>query len=382
MNSYIVIHYHEIGLKGKNRLHFIKMLINNVKKKCEPMEFRYIIESGQVTLEIEKKDEKKYSEILDKIPGIAFFSIATRTTLDLDDIKNEVITVLKKKDFSTFRITTKRHDKNHGTQSQEVNRQVGAEVVEKLKKKVSLKEPELTVKIETTFEHSYISFQDVPGCGGLPTDQRQKVVALLSGGFDSPVAAYMMMKRGCEVILVHFHNKNVDKTSVESKIKQLAKQLSKFQLKTKLIIVPFDEIQKEIIVKVNSTLRMLVYRRFMIKIASMIAKDERARFLVVGDSLSQVASQTFNNLRATYHGEEIHILSPVIGLDKDEIIKITRRIGTFDISAQPAGDCCSFFLAKHPELKSDVKTLLRIEEGIDVDKFVKEAIEKIRVVEC
>jgi len=215
----------------------------------------------------------------------------------------------------------------------------------------------------------------VPGVGGLPTDQRQKVVCMLSGGFDSPVAAYMMMKRGCEVIFVHFNNKNQESCSVKNKIIDLAKQLSKYQIKTKLYIIPFERLQKEIIMNVHSEQRMLIYRRFMLKISSAIAKIEKARFLVVGDSLSQVASQTLDNLEATYSGIDTNIFTPLIGLHKKEIMAISREIGTHDISEQPYGDCCSYFLPKHPELHANKGLILENEERFDTDASVKDAVE-------
>ena len=177
----------------------------------------------------------------------------------------------------------------------------------------------------------------------MPINPKQKVVVLLSGGFDSPVAAYMMMKRGCEVILVHCHNQNIASYSVRDKIERLAQCLSDFQPKTSLFMVPFEKIQKEIIINANSRIRMLVYRRFMLRIASRIATINKARFLVVGDSMSQVASQTIENLEATYIGSEKPILTPLIGMDKQEIIDIAAHIGTYETSKQPYGDCCSYF---------------------------------------
>ena len=262
----------------------------------------------------------------------------------------------------------------------ELNSKLGEVIIKALNKKVKMKSPDIMLKIELSKKSAYISNEDIKGVGGLPTNPQQKVVALLSGGFDSPVAAYLMMKRGCEVILVHFHNKNQASSSVESKITKLAEQLSKFQVKTKLYIVPFESLQKEIIMKVNSKLRMLVYRRFMLKIASEVAGMNKAKFLIVGDSLSQVASQTFENLEATYTGLDKHVLSPLIGLDKREIIEISKRIGTYEISAMPYGDCCSYFLAKHPTLKADVKLLEKNEALFDVDKLVEDVLSKSRVI--
>ncbi len=378
----IVIHYDEIGLKGKNRTHFENKLIDNIKSKLKTISKRCIRESGQITITIDSKSNiEKIRDILTKIPGIAHFSFAKRSELDLEKIKKQSIAIIKEKDFKTFKVDTKRHDKNFRIKSPEVNAIIGAEINETYNKEVDLKNPDLTLKIDLTSRNSYLSYEDIKGVGGLPTNKKQKVVALLSGGFDSPVAAYLMMKRGCEVIFVHFQNQNQMTGSVQDKIIQLAKQLSKFQLNTKLYIVPFEKLQKEIIMKVHSTLRMLVYRRFMIKIASKIAAENRARFLVVGDSLSQVASQTLENLESTYKDSEKHIFSPLIGMDKKEIIAISRTIGTNDISALPYGDCCSYFLPKHPELKATAGKLQFMEKEFDIGSLVEEAVKSAKLKE-
>lgn len=376
----IVIHYDEIGLKGNNRTHFENKLIDNIKIKMKDLAKSCIRESGQITVAIEKADPK-IKDILEKIPGIAHFSFAKRCSLDIEEIKKHAIALLKDKKFDNFRVSTKRHDKNVKFKSPEVDTKVGKEIVDIYKKEVRLKNSDIDLKIDLTSRFSYISMEDIKCVGGLPTNRKQKVAALLSGGFDSPVASYLMMKRGCEVILVHFQNQNQMTGAVKDKILKLTKQLSKFQLNTKLYIIPFEKLQKEIIMKVHSTLRMLVYRRFMIKIASGIAKKEKARFLVVGDSLSQVASQTLDNLESTYADSEKGILSPLIGLDKKEIIAISRIIGTHDISALPYGDCCSYFLPKHPELKSTAGKLDSIEKEFDIGLLVEESIKNADIKE-
>jgi len=207
-----------------------------------------------------------------------------------------------------------------------------------------------------------------------------KAVALLSGGIDSPVAAYLMIKQECEVILVHFQNENLMKGAVEDKIQQLATRLATFQKEIKLYIVPFGDLQKEIIMRVPAAQRMLIYRRFMLRIASKIADQEGAEFLITGDSLSQVASQTLENLTAVYPAASKTILTPLIGMDKREITDISRGIGTYEISILPYGDCCSAFVPKHPELRSKERYLERSEHAIDTDKLVGEAVKNARLV--
>lgn len=371
----VVIHYDEIGLKGGNRKHFEQLLINNAKKKLGKSFIKYVKQTGSIVFEV----SKDVTDVLSKVPGIVYFSYATKCDRDISAIKKTVLKVIAKEEFDSFRIKTKRSDKNFSMSSMDVDKEVGQAVVDKFDKKVKMKGADLEIKIEISNENVYVSTKDIKGVGGLPVNDKQKVVALLSGGFDSPVAAYLMMKRGCSVVMVHFQNANQMAGKVKDKVTQLAKQLSKFQNSTTLYIVPFEKLQKQLIMKVKAEQRMLVYRRFMIKIASEIAKKEKAKFLVVGDSLSQVASQTLNNLEATYSGSEKHIFAPLIGLDKVEIMDIARRIGTHDISILPYGDCCSYFLPKHPELKASAIDLRKIEETMDVPALVEDAVKAAKI---
>ena len=372
----IIVHYDEIGLKGKNRGKFERLLISNIQNKAGELVKSIERESGQIT--IATTGAEKLKPILEKIPGIAFFSFAKQCDLDIKKLETAAVAYVKGLEYSDFRIDTKRHEKSFKYDTMEVNKKVGQAIVDAYKKKVTMKNPELNLKIEITHKNAYLSHESVMGIGGLPIDPKQKVVALLSGGFDSPVAAFMMMKRGCEVILVHFSNANQSTKAVEDKIVQLAKQLSGFQQKTTLYIVPFENLQKEIIANTKANVRMLIYRRFMLRIASKIARKNKARFLVVGDSLSQVSSQTIENLEATYQVSDIHVLSPLIGMNKREIMDIANQIGTHDISAMPYADCCTYFMPRHPVLNADKKMLEDAESGFDINKLVEEAVVKAK----
>jgi thiamine biosynthesis protein ThiI len=375
----IIIHYDEIGLKGGNRESFERLLVNNIKTKCGALIGSVNREFGQIMINVnEKTDFRVLENIMSCIPGIANFSFAKKCSQDFETLKKEVVSLVRRREFSSFKVDTRRHNKGYKMNSIDMSALLGEAILEEHKAKVRMKDPELIVKVEVTDKKIYASTESITGVGGLPVDPSQKVVVLLSGGFDSPVAAYMMMKRGCEAILVHFQNANQMTTAVKGKIERLAEQLSKYQLKTKLYIVPFEQIQKEIIMKVRADMRMLVYRRFMLKIASRIADIENARFLVVGDSFSQVASQTMRNLEATYKNSTKHILSPLIGMDKKEIIEISKKIGTYEISAQPYGDCCSYFLPKHPMLNADSEMLDAAEREFDVDKLINEAVKNAK----
>ena len=380
----VVVHYDEIGLKGSNRREFENRLLRNIKRKLGPLFGSSRRETGMIVIfPVEDADSSLVEDVLSKVPGIAYFSFARKASRDISLLSKEVVAFVKlNKDFETFRIYARRHDKDYPMKSPEINSVLGQAVVEVFHKKAKMKNADLIVKVEVSFRDVYISASDIRSVGGLPTDQRQKVVSLLSGGFDSPVASYMMMKRGCEVILVHFQNQGQMSCSVEDKIIRIAKVLSKYQIRTKLYIVPFEMLQKQIIMNARAEIRMLVYRRFMLKISSKIAGLNHAKFLVVGDSLSQVASQTFENLASTYGSSDMHVLSPLIGMNKTEIIDLSKSIGTFDISKLPYGDCCSYFLPKHPVLKSEKKELDDIESLFEnIDNLVDGVIKNARIVE-
>ncbi len=375
----IIVHYDEIGLKGKNRGQFERLLISNIKKKTGKLVKSVERDVGQITLQIAKKDYSKLKDILSKIPGIAYFSFAKKCSLDFEKLKKEVVDFLGDIKFSTFKVDTHRHDKRYKLKSIGVNELLGESIINVYNKKVKLKNPELKLKVEISNKAAYISYESIDGVGGLPVNPNQKVVALISGGFDSPVASYLMMKRGCQVILIHFQNENQMTSAVQNKIIELAEQLSKFQIKTLLYIIQFEKLQKEIIKKTRSETRMIVYRRFMLRIASKIAETNKAKFLVVGDSLSQVASQTIENLDVTYQASDKNIFAPLIGMDKKEIIDLAKKIGTYDISAQPYPDCCTYFLPKHPILKANIETFKKIEDVFNIEYLVEYCVKKAKI---
>ena len=377
--DYVVIHYGEIGLKAGNRKHFEHILIRNIRHKLGDAFKACQRETGQLSLTLNPEADRDAVRVaLSRIPGIVYFSPAYLVSSSLDALAENSITLLGSQAFETFKIATHRHNKSIKMRSMEVNRELGAAVLEAFPdKRVKLDGPDATLKVEITGEMSYLSVERIQGVGGLPTDPRQKVVAMLSGGLDSPVAAYLMMKRGCEVILAHFQNLNEMTTSVEDKIQQLAAQLSHFQVKTILHIVPFGDLQREIIKHVKASQRMLVYRRIMMQMSAKIARRAKARMIVMGDSLSQVASQTYDNLAATYSDSDMPVLSPLIGMDKQEITDLSRRIGTYEISSLPYEDCCTFFVPRHPELRGTVEMLRKNEGGMDLEPLVKHALENV-----
>ncbi len=379
----LVIHYDEIGLKGKNRDYFEKKLIANIKKALGENANKVYRRYGRVIAEINeqgKKELERIKESLSLLPGISSFGLALRTILKIEEIKKKALGLLKGKEFESFKIDTKRSLKRFPMKSPEVNNVVGQFIVEKLNKKVDLKSPEKIIFIEICEKEGFVYDEKIKSIGGLPVGASGKVLCSLSGGLDSPVSGFLMMKRGCQVVFVHIHNKTQVKEAVKSKLDRLVKELTKVQLKSKFYLVPFEKIQQKIILTVPAKYRMIVYRRFMMRILNEIGKKERAKAIVTGDSVGQVASQTLENLNCIYEVTDWPILNPLSGLNKEEIINLARKIGTYELSTLPYPDCCSFMIPKSPELKAGLKEIKKVEENIENKKgLIEDAVKRTEI---
>ena len=365
-----VVHYGEIGIKGKNRMFFERKLMNNLKKatgkNVKKSDGRLIIE------------DHVDPEILRKIPGVEYFGHALKVRPD--EITKAVDILLKDRDFETFKVIAKRYDKSFPKTSMDVNKEIGAYIVEKYGKKVSMKDYDLGVYIEICKDSVYVYVDRFSGIGGLPVSSQGKVVSLLSGGIDSPVASFFLMKRGCEVVFIHFFNKTLHTRDSLKKVEKLVDKLTEIQLSSRLYLIPFYEIQREIIARVPSKYRMLIYRRSMMRIANMVAEREGAKGIVTGDDLGQVASQTLDNLNCIYSQSRYPVLPPLLGLDKKEIIEIAKKIGTYEISNLPYEDCCSFMIARHPETRGSPEVLEKIESTISgLDYLEKDALVRAEI---
>jgi len=367
----IVIHFSEIILKGKNRPFFERILVNNIRASLDKNIVDIRKEAARIVCEVENEDVKV---LLEKIPGIANFSFAIKSRLDINDFKEISLNILKNRTFASFKIETRRSNKGFMQSSTQINEQVGEYIVKNLNKVVKLKNPEITLNIEIGNKEAFLYVEKYQGIGGLPVGSSDSLICSLSGGLDSPVSSYMMMKRGCRIVFVHIYNPTQVNKGLLTKIKDIVKQLSTFQNNSKLYIVPFDKIQKEIMKTVPSKVRMIVYRRFMLKIMNKIAEKEKIRAIVTGDSLGQVASQTIPNLNVIYEASELPIFPPLIGMNKEEIINISRQIGTYDYSILAYPDCCSFMIAEHPEIKAELVEIKKVEANIqNQEDLIKEA---------
>ena len=373
----VIIHYQEIALKGRNRPYFISKLVRNVRRQTADLgvkDVRALMGRIEVVLGPETKYEL-VEERLRRVFGIANFSKAGRATLDLDAIAEAILTDLEGHHPMNFRVNAKRGNKNFPMTSPEIEREIGSRIQERYHWPVKLDHPEFSVNVELLNRQAFYSFGKQRGAGGMPTGVSGRVACLLSGGIDSPVAAYRLAKRGCSVVPIHFHSYPFVTRASQEKVREIAGVLSTYQMRTNLRLVPFGELQRQIVLSVPAPMRVVIYRRFMLRIAERLARDARAKALVTGEAIGQVASQTLENLTVIAAATTMPVLRPLIGMDKDEIIAEAIKIGTYDISIIPDQDCCQLFTPRSPETHARMWQVVAAESKLPVDEMVKAAVD-------
>jgi thiamine biosynthesis protein ThiI len=369
----VLIRYHEIALKKGNRAYFTELLKRNILAAVKDLGAKEIRSLPARLLLTFKSDvaPETISHRISSVFGVANFSIVERTSRDMETLRSRILQSLARTRFDSFRIETQRGDKTFPLTSPEINRQLGAAVKELSGARVDLTSPEFTVTVEILPHDAFFGFNKMAGAGGLPVGASGRVASLISGGFDSPVAAYRMMQRGCRLLFIHFHGAPYqDKTSQE-KVRELVRILTRHQYQSGLYLVPFGEIQRTIVAAISRPLRVILYRRMMLRIAEAIAKREKAKALITGESLGQVASQTLDNMAVIQQAAVLPILRPLLGMDKQEIIDQARRIGTFETSSVPDQDCCQLFVPRHPATRSAIWEAEAAEKQLDVNNLIR-----------
>jgi tRNA uracil 4-sulfurtransferase len=367
-----LVHYHELGLKRGNRPLFLRHLARNLRRATSdlaPLTLRQV--SGRVLLDLENHpDPATVRDRVRRVCGVSSFALAYRVASTVEAMKSIIAWLVEGRTFASFRITARRAFKTYPMTSVELNRELGAFVLERVASRVDLRHPEVEIHVEVMPAETFVYVDPVPGPGGLPVGASGTVTALLSGGIDSPVAAWRMMKRGCRVLFVHFHSVPYLPPTSQAKARALVGLLTQWQYDSTLILVPFGEIQREVVLTVPPPARVVVYRRLMVRIAEALARKHGAVALTTGESLGQVASQTLSNIARIDEAAVMPILRPLIGMDKLEITDAARRLGTFEISIEPDADCCTLFVPKHPATRMSEHEVSAAESRLEVPRLV------------
>lgn len=372
----VIVHYQEIALKGKNRPWFVARLVRNLREAVSDLDVRAVrVLMGRIEIVLgPAADWYVVKDRLERVFGVANFARAGRATLDVDAIAREILNDLDATDPPSFRVSARRADKRFPLTSPQIEREVGGRIKEARRWHVDLGSPGLTIHVEALTDQAFYFFGKERGPGGLPVGVSGRVVCLLSGGIDSPVAAWRMMRRGCRVFFVHFHSYPILSRASQEKARELARLLTRFQFRSRLFLVPFGEIQQQVVLAVPPPLRVVIYRRLMMRIAEAIAREHRGKALVTGEVVGQVASQTLENLHAINEVVSLPVLRPLIGMDKEEITAESQRLGTYPISIIPDQDCCTLFTPRHPATKARPADVTAAEAALPVEAIVREAV--------
>ncbi len=386
--NFVVIRYSEIALKGKNRHWFEDVLIKNIRRHLSILEKTTVRKIyGRIIVETEVPLDKAIS-VLKHIPGIANFSVAISATHEMSDISEKAVAIFKQQIVEdenqqrSFKVSTKRSSKDTPLNSPQISAQIGGAILENFPElKVNLTCPDLELGIEVWPKNrSILYLEKIKGQGGLPSGTSGNVMSFISGGIDSPVASWFMMKRGCKTTFIHFHSYPFIGEQSRQKVVDLVTHLSRYQPKSTLIIVPFAEIQKAIKESCDEKNRTILYRRMMYRIAETIKKRYKILAYVTGEAVGQVASQTLENLTCTEDATTIPVLRPLIGMDKIEITDWAKRIGTYQISIQPFDDCCTVFQPRKPEIHGVVGVISGDEKNLNLEQLLDQTLNDLEIL--
>jgi tRNA uracil 4-sulfurtransferase len=376
----LVVHYHELGLKGRNRDFFERTLAQNLKRALRGTGYSKLRRGfGRIVVDFEPDARFDLAaERAARVFGVAYVGAGRRVEPELEAIGDVALELMTAEPFESFRVRSRRTHSTCTHKSKEIQEVVGARIKEATGGRVDLRNADATAWVELFAGAGIVYRKRLRGPGGLPVGTSGRMLALLSGGIDSPVAAWRIALRGATVELVHFHGQPFTDPSSTRQAAELAQVLARYQMRAVLHLVPLADLQREIVTHAPASLRVVLYRRMMMRIAARLAADLEAQALVTGDSLGQVASQTIENIRtvdAAVPGVEV--LRPLIGMDKQEIVDLATRIGTYEISTRKHQDCCVLFEPRSPATKTHPEQAERAESELDVDTLVGKALSGI-----
>jgi tRNA uracil 4-sulfurtransferase len=372
----IVVHYQEIALKGKNRPWFLARLVRNLRQAVSDLDVRSVRAlMGRIEIVLgPSAAPEAVGDRIRRVFGVANFSYASRTALDVDGIASAILHDLGDRTCESFRVSVRRADKRFPLTSPQAEREIGGRIKEARGWRVDLEHAELVIHVELLTHDAFYFYGKEKGPGGLPTGTAGRVACLLSGGIDSPVAAHRMMKRGCAVTFIHFHSYPILSRASQEKARELVTLLTTWQQRSRLYLVPFGDIQQQVVLAVPGPMRVVVYRRLMLRIAERIGRLRHVQALVTGDVVGQVASQTLENLAVVGSVATLPLFRPLIGMDKDEITAEAQRIGSYPISIIPDQDCCTLFTPRNPQTRARLADIEAAEHALPIDDLVERAI--------
>lgn len=385
MYNILIVKYGEIGVKGKNRYIFENKLIKNVKNILKPIgKFNVYKEYGRIYVDLDGYDYEEVVEEVRKVFGIVGVCPAVRAEKDYNLLKELALKMLEEKieqGYKSFKVDSRRGDKDFKLTSQEMSLDIGGYLVSQVKDKIAVdvRNPEVKIHCELRQNHVMVYSDTIPGYGGLPLGTNGRAMSLLSGGIDSPVASWMVAKRGMELECIHFHSYPFTSEKSQEKVRDLAQILAKYCGRVRLHKVNMLEIQKSIGLNCKDEEMTIISRRFMMRIAERVAESRHCDALVTGESIGQVASQTIQGLTCTNASVKMPVFRPLIAMDKTEIIEVAQKIGTFETSILPEEDCCTVFSPKKPVTKPKLDRIEADEASLDVEGLIADAIEKMEV---
>lgn len=376
MEKLILIKYGELTTKKDNRKFFIKELVNNIRKKIDDVEIEYSLDRMYIKSNNIKETISKLKEVF----GIYSIIECYKVNTNIDEIKNTILNILKEINFKTFKVITKRSDKTFPISSMEFSSKIGGIILKNIESKVDVHNPDIYVNIEIKNGYTYIYTNEIKGLGGYPVGVQGKGLLMLSGGIDSPVAGYMALKRGIDVECIYFDSPPHTSLEAKNKVIDLANILNKYSGKIKIYVVPFTKLQETIYKNVQNEYMITIMRRMMYRIAHLLALKTKSKVIINGESIGQVASQTLTSINTINSVTNYPVIRPVCCLDKLEIIAISKKIGTYDISIRPYEDCCTVFVPKHPSINPDINKCIEFEKKFDYETLINEAINNIEVI--
>ncbi|MCF0117055.1 MAG: tRNA 4-thiouridine(8) synthase ThiI [Bacilli bacterium] len=377
----IMIRFGELSTKGKNKKDFIFQLGNNIRHALKDYKkLKYVIQMDHIYIDLNGEDEDAIITRLQDVSGIHSFSLVSKIDADIENIKNKALEVIKSSSGKTFKVKTKRAEKTYPIHSEEINRMVAGKILANTDWKVDVHNPDILLSIEIRQDGCYIFTKTIEGAGGYPLGVGGKVMMMISGGIDSPVAAYQLMKRGVMCEMIHYASPPYTSAAVLDKIKDLCKVLNKYQPQIRVHIIPFTTIQEQIYKNCDESYAITIMRRMMYRLAERYALRRKCLAIANGESVGQVASQTLASMKVINGVTNFPVIRPLATIDKIDIIKTAEKIGTYDISIRPYEDCCTIFDPKNPKTHPHLDEVEKYEQSFDYETLINEAIQNTEVI--